>query len=86
MSSVPPCCLSHAGPFDEILDNRDGGVHRDSRFLDVIRDSDNEFDTMRCLTCLIALSALLLPFQPCVGERLTPEMLWDLARIGDAVA
>jgi dipeptidyl aminopeptidase/acylaminoacyl peptidase len=36
------------------------------------------------LQCLFIFSALLLTTSPCPGERLTPEKLWDLARIGDA--
>jgi dipeptidyl aminopeptidase/acylaminoacyl peptidase len=36
------------------------------------------------LQCLFVFFALLLTSSPCPGERLTPEKLWDLARIGDA--
>ena len=39
---------------------------------------------MRPTTCLLLLSIVATTCQPCSAQRLTPEKLWDLARIGDA--
>ncbi len=39
---------------------------------------------MRLIPSLFAVFALFLSCGPCPGERLTPEKLWDLARVGDA--
>ena len=39
---------------------------------------------MRWVHCLVVFCALSISSGPCWGQRLTPEKLWDLARIGDA--
>ena len=40
---------------------------------------------MRPNACLLFIALVVIPAVPCLGERLSPEKLWDLARIGDAV-
>ncbi len=39
---------------------------------------------MRPTTCLLLLGIAASICEPCSAQRLTPEKLWDLARIGDA--
>ncbi len=39
---------------------------------------------MRPVSTLLVFSILIAGGGPCAGERLTPETLWDLGRIGDA--
>ncbi len=39
---------------------------------------------MRLMRFFVAAVAVALTSSPCLAERLTPEKLWDLARIGDA--
>ena len=39
---------------------------------------------MHRIQFLVVFCALFVSRGPCLGERLTPEKLWDLARVGDA--